>query len=229
MRETLMFITCVTVASLLVTIPNEARATENSTPKSVSNIRVEAVLKAYGLPTGNVDGIFTINTSQAMCVWRDLVGRNPSWAKPSIQERFLLNRAVRPKVPSRLVVGLNVSIACQAVLWVEKVAGTTTHTIREVFRATTGMPEFETRTGKYHIYAQKDDWQESDIYEGAMMYRPKYFDGGQAFHGSATDSLVVYYPASHGCVRMLHSAIKKIWKAKLGPGTAVKVYGTWRR
>lgn len=212
---------------MLGVISGPAQSRETRTNKWVSNTRVEAVLQAYGLPTGAVDGTFTINTSQAMCVWRDLVGRNPSWAKPSLRERFLLNRGTPQKVPSRLVVGLNVSIACQVVIWVQKNPVTNKHTIREVFRATTGMSEFETRTGNFHIYAQRDEWQESDIYGGAMMYRPKYFDGGQAFHGSATDSLVGFAPASHGCVRMLHSAIKKIWNANLGIGTAVKVYGTW--
>lgn len=212
---------------MLGVISEPAQSREMQTKKWVSNIRVEAVLQAYGLPTGAVDGTFTINTSQAMCVWRDLVGRNPNWAKPSLQERFLLNRGNPQKVPSRLVVGLNVSIACQVVIWVQQKPGTTKHTIREVFRATTGMPEFETRIGTHRIYAQRDEWQESDIYEGSMMYRPKYFDGGQALHGSATDSLVGFAPASHGCVRMLHSAIKKIWNAKLGIGTTVKVYGTW--
>ena len=222
-----IIVSSLVAVSILGVIPHSAQASEVKTKKWVSNVRVEAVLNAYGLPTGAVDGVFTINTSQALCVWRDLVGRNPNWAKPSLRERFLLDRGTPQKVPSRLVVGLNVSIACQVVIWVQQEPGTTKHTIREVFRATTGMPEFETRIGTHRIYAQRDEWQESDIYEGAMMYRPKYFDGGQALHGSATDSLVGFVPASHGCVRMLHSAIKKIWKAKLGIGTAVKVYGKW--
>lgn len=228
-RVTMMLVIPLMAITLLGSIPNSAQAQEIQTKKWVSNIRVETVLKAYGLPTGAADGVFTINTSQALCVWRDLVGQNPSWAKPTLRERFLINRGTPQKVPHRLVVGLNVSIACQVVIWVEKNSRNTKNIIREVFRATTGTSEFETRTGTYRVYAQRDEWQESDIYEGAMMYRPKYFDGGQAFHGSISDSLVGFAPASHGCVRMLHSAIKKIWKAKLGIGTAVKVYGKWGR
>jgi len=193
----------------------------------VTNLRVESVLKAWNFPVGAVNGYFDQSTRQAMCAWRDLAGRNVTHSFPSIQERFMINRAVRPKVPARLVVGLNVNIACQVVIWVVKDKVTGEHKIRKVFQATTGSREFPTRTGTYHIYAQTNDWQESDLYPGAMMYRPKYFDGGQAFHGSATDSLVVPYPASHGCVRMLHSAIKELWYSNVGIGTMVKVYGVW--
>ena len=203
-------------------------APSSAVSKHVTNLRVESVLKAWNFPVGPANGYFDQSTRQAMCAWRDLAGRNVTHSMPSIQERFMLNRAVRPKVPARLVVGLNVNIACQVVIWVVKDKVTGEHQIRKVFKATTGSSEFPTRTGTYHIYAQRNEWQESDLYPGAMMYRPKYFNGGQAFHGSATDSLVVPYPASHGCVRMLHSAIKELWNANIGLGTAVKVYGEWK-
>jgi len=196
-------------------------------PQHVNNVRVESVLKAWNFPVGAANGLFDQSTRQALCAWRDLAGRNVTHSLPSIQERFMINRAVRPKVPARLVVGLNVNIACQVVIWVIKDKVTGEHKVRKVFQATTGMSEFPTRTGTYHIYAQTNDWQESDLYPGAMMYRPKYFDGGQAFHGSATDALIVPYPASHGCVRMLHSAIKELWYSNVGIGTMVKVYGVW--
>ena len=196
--------------------------------KHVTNLRVESVLKAWNFPVGAANGYFDQSTRQALCAWRDLAGRNVTHSLPSIQDRFMINRAVRPVVPARLVVGLNVNITCQVVIWVVKDKVTGEHKVHKVFQATTGMPEFPTRTGTFHIYAQRNEWQESDLYPGAMMYRPKYFDGGQAFHGSATDALVVPYPASHGCVRMLHSAIKELWYSNLGIGTQVKVYGQWK-
>ena len=212
----------VSVLSLICISPASA------VPKHVTNMRVESVLKAWNFPVGAANGYFDQSTRQALCAWRDLVGRNVTHSLPSIRERFMINRAVRPKVPARLVVGLNVNISCQVVIWVVKDKVTGEHKIRKVFQATTGSSEFPTRTGTYHIYAQRNEWQESDLYPGAMMYRPKYFNGGQAFHGSATDLLVVPYPASHGCVRMLHSAIKELWYSRVGLGTAVKVYGAWK-
>ena len=48
------------------------------------------------------------------------------------------------------------------------------------------------------------------------MYRSLYFSGGQAIHGSHSDTYVVTYPASHGCVRMLHRDVDWLWR-KGGP------------
>jgi len=214
-------ITAISVLTCTLTSPVAAA------PMHVTNLRVESVLKAWKFPVGNPDGYFDQSTRQALCAWRDLAGRNVTHSLPSIRERFMLNRAVRPKVPTRLVVGLNVNIACQVVIWIVKDKVTGEHKIRKVFEATTGMSEFPTRTGTFHIYAQRNEWQESDLYPGAMMYRPKYFNGGQAFHGSATDALIVPYPASHGCVRMLHRDIQELWYSHVGIGTMVKVYGHW--
>ncbi len=59
------------------------------------------------------------------------------------------------------------------------------------------------------------------------MYRPKYFNGGIALHGSITDSYVLPYPASHGCVRMLHADVDTLWRSGVDVGTPVYVYGLW--
>ena len=90
------------------------------------------------------------------------------------------------------------------------------------------MAGYETPIGNYRIFSQVNRWQESGLYPGAMMYRPKYFNGGRAIHGSATDALVKTYPASHGCVRMLHNAIDQLWTAGVGIGTPIQVYGKWQ-
>jgi len=224
MRLRLVSTSLIVVSALSFTLVSPASAVS----KHVTNLRVESVLKAWNFPVGAANGYFDQSTRQALCAWRDLAGRNVTHSLPSIQEKFMINRAIRPKVPARLVVGLNVNITCQVVIWVVKDKITGEHKVRKVFQATTGMSEFPTRTGTFRIYGQRNEWQESDLYPGAMMYRPKYFDGGQAFHGSATDALVVPYPASHGCVRMLHSAIKELWYSNVGIGTQVKVYGYWK-
>ena len=59
------------------------------------------------------------------------------------------------------------------------------------------------------------------------MYKPMQFDGGQAMHGSASDSLVKTYPASHACVRMLHRDINALQAGGVGNGTWVNVFGAW--
>lgn len=63
------------------------------------------------------------------------------------------------------------------------------------------------------------------------MYRPMYFGhGGDAFHGRsyAYAKYLDWYPNSHGCVRMLHADIDKLWKANMdSTSTQVNIYGTW--
>lgn len=56
-------------------------------------------------------------------------------------------------------------------------------------------------------------WWEGDL---GQIYRPKYFVGGIAIHGSNS---VPNYPASHGCVRVTIEAMDFIWEAGLMPLT----------
>ena len=65
-----------------------------------------------------------------------------------------------------------------------------------------------------------DGWWVGDL---GQIYRPKYFIGGVAIHGSQT---VPAYPASHGCVRVTVAAMDMIWDSGLLPlGADVVVYG----
>jgi lipoprotein-anchoring transpeptidase ErfK/SrfK len=54
------------------------------------------------------------------------------------------------------------------------------------------------------------------------LWRPKYFNGGIAVHGSPS---IPGYPASHGCARVSNAAIDWIWSTNAVPvGTLVWVY-----
>lgn len=65
-----------------------------------------------------------------------------------------------------------------------------------------------------------DGWWVGDL---GQIYRPKYFIGGVAIHGSQT---VPAYPASHGCVRVSTAAMDMIWDTNFLPlGSQVVVYG----
>ena len=65
-----------------------------------------------------------------------------------------------------------------------------------------------------------DGWWVGDL---GQIYRPKYFIGGVAIHGSLS---VPAYPASHGCVRVSVAAMDMIWEQEILPrGTTVVVYG----
>ena len=78
-----------------------------------------------------------------------------------------------------------------------------------------------TPVGKFKMNRERPDgWWVGDL---GQIYRPKYFIGGVAIHGSQT---VPAYPASHGCVRVTTAAMDMIWDSGLLPlGADVVVYG----
>jgi peptidoglycan hydrolase-like protein with peptidoglycan-binding domain len=69
-----------------------------------------------------------------------------------------------------------------------------------------------TRNGLHEVYREREEgWWEGDLGE---IYRPKYFSGGLAVHGSNN---VPNVPASHGCVRVSVQAMDWIWEIGIMP------------
>ena len=79
-----------------------------------------------------------------------------------------------------------------------------------------------TPSGRFVVNRERPDgWWNGDLGE---IYRPKYFNGGIAIHGSRS---IPNYPASHGCVRVSTAAMDMIWSTGLVPkNTAIWVYGS---
>ena len=76
-----------------------------------------------------------------------------------------------------------------------------------------------TPEGRFRFTRQIDGLRISELGE---LFRPKYFVGGYAVHGSPS---VPPFPASHGCVRVTNAAINFIWSANIIPlGTEAWVY-----
>lgn len=127
-----------------------------------------------------------------------------------------------------MVTGLNVSRTCQTMVWV--VAGGGHRRVKAVFPVSTGKVATKTRAGSFRVFRSQNRWANSQEFPSsrANMYRPVDFSGGQAFHGMRADSMVFDFPASHGCVRMLHRDINRLWAAGATKrGTRVRVYGNW--
>lgn len=61
--------------------------------------------------------------------------------------------------------------------------------------STAGIPGWFTPEGHFSIYRKVGYWDPSPL---GVLYKPMYFTGGYAVHGSPS---VPPYPASHGCVR----------------------------
>ena len=69
-----------------------------------------------------------------------------------------------------------------------------------------------TPSGLHAVNRQRPDgWWEGDL---GQIYRPKYFVGGVAVHGSNS---IPNYPASHGCVRVSVPAMDWIWESGIMP------------
>ena len=76
-----------------------------------------------------------------------------------------------------------------------------------------------TPAGTFSIYRQIDGLREAPL---GTLYRPKYFTGGIAIHGSGS---IPAHPASHGCARLTNSAMDLLWSSGLANvGTPVHVY-----
>lgn len=87
-----------------------------------------------------------------------------------------------------------------------------------VFNTSTGRPGWRTPPGRFAVTRQIDGVRVSEFGE---LYRPKYFNGGIALHGSPS---IPAHPASHGCARLHDAAIDLIWDFDLVPiGTPVWV------
>lgn len=235
------------LALCLIASPASAEAPVHYWPLDAE--RIEQVLADLGLPVGPVDGIWDHDTARATCAWRELTGREPFPGWPLVSERRTLKATSALTLAPGMRVGVNINLGCQAAVWVQRVPTevvrevtdpttglitTTTVTqnrlvIERVMPVSTGMSSFPTRPGTFSVNWAVRGWWQSTIYADGKMYRPFFFDRGRALHGSSSDSLVKWYPASHGCVRMLHADIDALWDAGFGRGDMVRIYGEWKR
>jgi lipoprotein-anchoring transpeptidase ErfK/SrfK len=188
-----------------------------------SRVQVEQALARLGLPVGAANGRYDAATRRAVCTWRTIMGRKAHRGLPSGAEaRAIVATSGLPAAGATMVTGVTVSVTCQAAFWVGA-----DRNYRRVMAASTGKAGFRTRLGTFRVFRTYDVWRYSTVYPEARMYKPMQFSGGQALHGSATDRLVKTYPASHGCVRMLHRDIDEMQAGGVGNGTLVRVLGRW--
>ncbi len=183
---------------------------------------VERKLDQLGVPVGAVDGVDDARTRQALCAWRDMAGFTPSRSgltKGLANSILGAHRLPKPKRSD----GLYMNKTCQVLFQV-------VHSkFRRVVWASSGQPGYETPNGTGAIFRKLKGPVESTLYPGAFMYHPMFFFPSRpaiALHGSASNDLVLPYPASHGCVRVWRPDIFRIWKES-PLGTKVQVYGKY--
>ena len=91
--------------------------------------------------------------------------------------------------------------------------------VETVLDISSGKASTPTPPGDYQIQRQIDGMRISDL---GQLWRPKYFTGGYALHGSPS---VPTKAASHGCVRLTNDEIDWLWASGVAPvGTPLSVY-----
>jgi hypothetical protein len=161
-----------------------------------------------------VDGQYGSLTQQAVYAFQKYEGLARTGSITiATNTRLLQGERPRPRSTSGDLTELDVA---RQIIFI--VRGGQTQWVFNTSTGTEGPYNFEGRTyiahtsrGRFTIYRQIDGLRISHL---GQLWRPKYFDGGVAFHGSGS---IPPYPASHGCSRLSYAAIDFVWAANLMP------------
>ncbi|HUX03429.1 MAG TPA: L,D-transpeptidase family protein [Acidimicrobiales bacterium] len=179
-------------------------------------------LSSLGYWLGPRDGVFGDSTQQAVFALqkaaslpRDGVVGSRTWRA--------LERGVRPHARSSRGYLVEINLHTDLLLFVRnaRVLVTLNVSTGGGYRYSDGASTALALTprGVFHVLRQVDGLVVAPLGE---LWRPKYFVGGYAIHGSAS---VPPVPVSHGCVRVSIAAINWIWASNRMPlGTKVWIY-----
>lgn len=175
--------------------------------------KLNELLTPYGMRALKADGISGPVTRRHLCAARLGLGLDAALTdmEPGSDEEKALMAA--PEIVAPFTTALNeerwilVDRTCQVMF-----AGQRGESLDFVYPTSTGSDTFETRDQdrspvfRYDPALENDGWHDSTDYPvpvdnplNGNMYRPMYFDGGQAIHGANN---VPTTPQSKGCVRL---------------------------
>lgn len=171
-------------------------------------------LAALGYWVGTPDGQYGPQTVQAVLALQKTVGVRRTGVLDATARR-VLTAGTRPQARTRTGTTLEIDLRRQLLLVV--VDGRT----RWAFNTSTGSGRVYyqggvrqvavTPRGHFSILRQIDGRHVAPL---GVLYRPKFFVGGYAIHGSSS---IPAYPASHGCARLSDPAISYLWNSGLAP------------
>ncbi len=181
-------------------------------------------LQELGYFLQDADGSFGPATQQAVWALQKAAGQyRDGVVGPKTQAA--LDDGVRPRAHSSSGKAIEIDLDRQLLMTVE--GGKVTRIINassgngETYEAKGRSYHATTPRGSYAVYMERNGMHESTLELGSM-YRPKYFSGGYAVHGSGS---IPPYPASHGCVRVSNAAMNWLWDSWGMPkGTPVILY-----
>lgn len=171
-------------------------------------------LAALGYWVGTSNGTYGPQTTQAVLALQKTVGlARTGVLDPAV--RRVLTVGTRPQARTTTGTTLEIDLRRQVLLVV--VDGRT----RWVFNTSTGSGQIyyqdgsrriaTTPRGHFAITRQINGRRVSKL---GVLWRPKYFYGGYAMHGSR---YIPGYPASHGCARLSTPAINWLWASGAAP------------
>ncbi len=172
---------------------------------------MERRLAALCYAPGAVDGLYDESTSEAVMAFQKVEGLE----RTGVATTTLWACLIQAQVPQARVAqsgrAVEIDLSRQVLLLTGD--GTTRMTVP----IASGRPGWRTPTGSFSVQRKLPYWRESYL---GMLYKPAYFYGGYAIHGSTS---VPPYPASHGCVRVSVSTMDVLYPL-LPIGTRVYVY-----
>ncbi len=176
----------------------------------------------YWMGGGDPDGHYGQLTRQAVMAFQKVEGLGRDGvAGPVTQGR--LAGASRP-TPRGGGDGLEIDLDRQVLFVVQGgqvlyAINTSTGSGEAYTSSTGGRAVAATPAGQFTINRQIDGLREAPL---GTLYRPKYFNGGIAVHGSGS---IPAQPASHGCARVTNAAMDMLWSSGYAEiGTSVLVY-----
>jgi lipoprotein-anchoring transpeptidase ErfK/SrfK len=185
-------------------------------------VALQQRLTELGYWNGKADGSFGLLTQQAVYALQKAAGLTRDGVVGA-KTKKALDQGVRPEARSDSGRVVEINRKRQLLMLVDD------GRITQVFNTSTGSYEryqhegqtylADTPAGRFAVFRQIDGWRDAPL---GLLWRPKYFNGGIAVHGSHS---IPPYAASHGCARLSIAAMNWIWANDHMPkGTKVWVY-----
>jgi hypothetical protein len=185
--------------------------------------RLQRRLRDLGFWVSGVDGVYGLTTQQAVMAFEKYMGFEADGSVDEQTAAAISNETVRPHARANSGTLVEVDKGKQLLFFVidgktEWILNTSTgngepyeepdqNSPGEIARGISLTPD-----GLHEVDRQREEgWWEGDL---GKIYRPKYFVGGIAVHGSNS---IPNYPASHGCVRVSVPAMDWIWDTGIMP------------
>jgi hypothetical protein len=187
-------------------------AAETFVSVTAQQAKLNELLVPYGFPEMPVDGISGPVTRRGLCATRLALGlpvNRADMVPGSPEEQQLLAATALPVPPNVATDGrwIFIDLTCQVLL-----TGEGPDRLVHVFPTSTGEPGYETRLQersrafRFNPALDNGGWHNSSTYPveadnplNGNMYKPLYFDRGQAIHGANN---VPTSPQSKGCARL---------------------------